>query len=322
MTWESKLLLGEDRLSKLQESYINIDSSAVEKIVDKIYGCFDYLKVTSKDQKDTLEFCNHFILLLIQKVDEENPECSIYSKKRLYLKAIERVLNSSYVNSSSLNSLISKMLEWVNSNLESYNLSLEISEDIKYDLCMGGYYDPYTSTITLKIGRNTLFYLYCDLNKEAFADDFTAAYTHENTHLQQDQLEFKKQPYIDPDKKDSKEYFSQNCEIDAYARFVGYELEEVLKELRKEKTYDELSSLLTNGNLLKILNWGVDKKIISSEASAAYLIYKNLPSKVFKKFLKEVYNYFEDQSKGKYDYKNWLQSKSMPIIKESLLSLI
>jgi hypothetical protein len=322
MEWESKLLLGEDRLFKLQESYINVDSSAVEKIVDKIYGCFDYFKTTSKDQKDTLEFCNQFILLLTQKVDEENPECSIYSKKRLYLKAIERVLDSSYVNSSPLNTLISKMLEWVNSNLESYNLSFEISEDIKYDLCMGGYYDPYTSSITLKIGRNTLFYVYCDLNKEAFVDDFTAAYTHENTHLQQDQLEFKKQPYIEPDKKDSKEYFSQNCEIDAYARFVGYELEKVLKELRKEKTYDELSSLLTNGNLLKILNWGVDKKIISNEASATYLIYKNLPSKVFKKFLKEVYDYFEDQSKGKYDYKNWLQSKSMSIMKESVLSLI
>lgn len=147
---------------------------------------------------------------MIQKVDEENQNISIYSKKRLYLNSINTILNSSFVNQSTLNSLISEMLERVNSCTEEFKLAFEISEDIKYDLCVGGYYDPRTSSITLKIGRNTLFYIYCALNKEAFID---------------------------------------------------------------------------------------------------------------KKFLKEVYGYFEDQSKGKYDYKNWFQSKT-PSLNESLLSLI
>lgn len=53
----------------------------------------------------------------------------------------------------------------------------------------------------------------------------------------------------------------------------------------------------------------VKEGIIEEVALQIYDWYKKLPSKVFKRFLKRVMDYFDDQSKGKYDYKNWFLSK-------------
>jgi hypothetical protein len=120
---------------------------------------------------------------------------------------------------------------------------------------------------------------------------------HEETHRQQNQLKSSEQPYtggdIDPDNwEEQKSYLSQYCEIDAFARSVAAD---IWKNGADSKDIANLKNLKMSYT---------SKHLIQS--------YEMIGGEVYKKFLKEIYNWYnEPYVGGKDEYRQWLKDKEI-----------
>lgn len=323
--YQAKKSLDPKVISLLRERYINPDEKYIKKVVDTIYLFARGYKPPSPI-KEEIEECREILLEGLQ-LHKDYKNYSLLARKDFLLSTITLYWGSELLrnNPFPLEEFNKEFSQYLNSKLVSSNISFKI-EGPKNSLINGASYFPYNRVITLSVGVNTFLYLYLGLDKDIFLDDFIAFYTHENTHLQQDQLNFHKQPVedtssISPDRIKPLQldaYLSQKSETDAYARYVACNINKIIYYLRDEVTYQELGDMLSQGNVRGILSIGVQKNLIDSTSLLLYDRYKRLPPKVFKRFLKRVMDYFDDQSKGKYDYKNWLLSKKpVDLLKES-----
>lgn len=323
--YQAKKNLDSNVVSFLRERYINPDERYIRKVVDTIYLFARGYKPSSSIREE-IEKCREILLEGLQ-FHKDYKNYSLLARKDFLLSTITLYWGSELLknNPFPLEEFNKEFSQYLNSKLASLNISFRI-EGPKSSLINGASYLPYNRVITFSVGVNTFLYLYLGLDKDIFLDDFITFHIHENTHLQQDQLNFHKQPIKDislispnkikPFQLDA--YLSQKSETDAYARYVACNINKIIYYLRDEATYQELGDMLSQGNVRSILSTGVQKNLIDNTSLLLYDRYKRLPPKVFKRFLKRVADYFDDQSKGKYDYKNWLLSKK-PIdpLKES-----
>lgn len=331
---ESKRQLGRSRHLILAERYLTPSHSTIQAIIDKIY---EYAKeFKSKDIQGALDRCKQD---LIDYLDRSSSQ-SLISRKAYLISSLNNYTSQRLPLCKDifpLRQFSEEFVYYLNTKLHKDHLRLLIDTTIGDDIIRGGSYNTETTSIALNISRVGLLYLYLRLDKDIFIDDFAPYYIREHTHLQQDQLNFNKQPIkrftttdnqgnslsLEDIESSAIQYFSQQSEIDAYARFVGRLLASVVYELEGEVSYRELSKLLSQGNIRDLLLRGKQLGIIDSEARTAYDIYKTMPSKVFNKFLRRVADYFEDQSKGKYDYKDWFLTKEpLDPVQESLKRIV
>ena len=327
---ESKRQLGGDRHLILEERYLTPSQATIHALVDKVYKYAEEFR--SSSIQGALDNCKEDLTGYLDSPSTQ----SLISCKAYLISSLNNYVSQRlplHKDRFPLRQFSEEFIYYLNTKLSKDHLRFLIDTTIADDIIRGGSYNAKTTTITLNISRVGLLYLYLGLDKDIFLDDFVPYYIHEHTHLQQDQLNFNKQPIkgftttdnrgnpssLEDIESSAIQYFSQQSEIDAYARFVGCLLASVIYKLEGEVSFRELSRLLSRCNIRDLLLRGEQLGVIDSEARTAYDIYKTMPPKVFNKFLRRVADYFEDQSKGKYDYKDWfLTREPLDPVQESL----
>ena len=138
------------------------------------------------------------------------------------------------------------------------------------------------------------------MDKIKFAQEIREFFVHEDTHMQQDQLESYKQHYY-PDVFDVR-HFTQYEEITPYARGIAYAI-----MIRKpEWDYDKIiEAVVKNDPDLKLFLPQKDIAILNA--------YQKVDDKTLKRFLKKMHEFFyykDFNSGGKIELRQWLKEAS------------
>jgi hypothetical protein len=163
-------------------------------------------------------------------------------------------------------------------------------------------YDPPTHRTELTVGPNFLSIFKnpnFDINK--LIKSMSSYFTHEHTHMQQDQSPFSMSNYVQS--KDNikgsllnqpVEYFMQNVEIDAYARELAY----MCKDQGKDANIFSLGYLkkhrLSEHDLEEFIN---SFKFIDNDTFEKFTIYythRHTHPQQWNRFMREFYNYFHE----------------------------
>ena len=166
---------------------------------------------------------------------------------------------------------------------KKYNVNIVVVDDETTLLVKEAEYDPVTNLYTLYIPRKVGEKV--EKNDRSIVlrliDEITDCLVHEDTHRQQNQTSSEKDPYKKKDEDNPDEYYMQTRETSAYAR-------QIAEQYRKKK-YDVKTTVR---NLIKCTSESLSPLESSSKSDAER--YKQIGGKVWRKFLEEVYMYFQE----------------------------
>lgn len=224
-----------------------------------------------------------------------------YIDRKCFVEKLEEVYRTTDL------SFIEKFVDELYANADNYE---EIGKKYNIDIELGGClttdtficsssYNVETKKFMINLSKYGIDYIDKNINKEILTEELYTTLTHEDTHRQQDQLDYKYQKYINADSSSDESlinYLSQSVEVDANARATAYYMLNILK-------------CSQNCIIKNLCSKNLDFSIFPKSMSAYIFFYKEkISGKVWLRFLKQVYLYLEYPSVdgGKEEYKQWL----------------
>jgi hypothetical protein len=140
-------------------------------------------------------------------------------------------------------------------------------------------------------------------NKDELKTELYEFLVHEETHRQQNQLNQYKQKYTDlpinATSEDADKHVSQKVEIDANGRGIAYE---ALKKIPHNSKDELIKKIITENK--------IDLDILSDKSKALLLAYRRIGGKVWRKFIRRLYDFisYGFSVKGLADYNLWLSN--------------